>query len=77
MGASWSTAGLARSSSDSSIAARTEGGCGKVSGDRVAARQLADAGSIEQHGIELAVILAAATAVVMGSSCYDLPRKRG
>jgi len=30
-----------------------------------------DAGSIEKRGIELAVILAAAIAVVMGSSCYD------
>jgi len=49
----------------------------KGSGDRVAARQLADAGSIEQHGIELAVILAAATGVVMGSTCYDSARKRG
>jgi len=36
-----------------------------------------DAGSIEKQGIELAVILAAAIAVVMGSSCYDSPRKRG
>jgi hypothetical protein len=34
---------------------------------------LADAGSIEQHGIELAVILAAVIAVVMRSSCYDSP----
>ena len=32
---------------------------------------VADAGSIEQHGIELAVILAAAIAVVMG---VELPR---
>ena len=77
MDALWSTAGHARSSSDSSIAARAEDGRVKGSGDRVAARQLADAGSIEQHGIELAVILAAATAVVMGWSCYDSPRKRG
>jgi hypothetical protein len=37
--------------------------------------QCADAGSIEQHGIELAVILAVAIAVVMGSSCNDSPRK--
>jgi hypothetical protein len=36
-----------------------------------------DAGSIEQHGIELVVIPAAAIAVVVGSSCYDSPRKRG
>ena len=35
-----------------------------------------DAGSIEQHGIELAVVPAAATSVVMGSSCYDSPRNR-
>jgi len=35
-----------------------------------------DAGSIEQHGIELAVVPTAATSVVMGSSCYDSPRKR-
>jgi hypothetical protein len=37
----------------------------------------ADAGSIDQHGIELAVILAAGIAAVIGSSCYDSPRKRG
>ena len=37
----------------------------------------ADAGSIEQYGIELAVILATATGVVMGSTCYDSARKRG
>ena len=32
----------------------------------------ADAGSIEQHGIELAASMAA----VIGSSCYDSPRER-
>lgn len=47
---------------------------------RALKRASADAGSIEQNGIELAVILAvilaAASAVVMRSSCYDSVRKR-
>lgn len=43
---------------------------------RALKRASADAGSIEQNGIELAVILAAASEVVMGSSCYDSVRKR-
>jgi hypothetical protein len=37
----------------------------------------ADAGSIEQYGIELAVMLAAVIAVVMRSSCYDSPQVEG
>ena len=32
---------------------------------------IADAGSIEEHGINLAAILAAGIAEVIGSSCYD------
>ena len=39
--------------------------------------QDADAGSIEQYGIELAVIPAAGNAAVIESSCYDSPRKMG
>lgn len=35
----------------------------------------ADAGSIEQQGIELAVNPTVAIAVAMGASCYDSPRK--
>jgi hypothetical protein len=31
----------------------------------------ADAGSIDKHGIELAVILGLGIAAVIGSSCYD------
>jgi hypothetical protein len=37
----------------------------------------ADAGSIEKYGIELAVILAAVIAAVIGSNCYDPPKVRG
>lgn len=33
----------------------------------------ADAGSIEEYGIELAVILGTVIAAVIGSSCYDSP----
>jgi hypothetical protein len=39
--------------------------------------QSADVGSIEKHGIELAAILAAGIAAVIGSSCYGSPRKMG
>ena len=41
----------------------------------------ADAGSIDKHGIELAVILAVGSAAVIvsviGSTCYDPPKVRG
>jgi hypothetical protein len=34
-------------------------------------------GSIEKYGIELAAILAAGIAAVIGSSCYDSAQERG
>jgi hypothetical protein len=39
--------------------------------EQAAPSLIADAGSIEQYGIELAAVLAAGIAEVIGSSCYD------
>lgn len=58
MDALWSTAGLAPSSSGSSSAARSGGGRFQGYCLWLATGQFADAGSIEEYGIELPVILA-------------------
>jgi hypothetical protein len=39
--------------------------------------EIADAGSIEKFGIELAMILAVGIDLVIGPTCYDWPHSRG